>query len=162
MIVADEDLPVGTVLGPEHLRTVRTAVELVPAEAPTSAEQVVGRAITHPVPAGTPLLDPFLAGDGQPALPDGAVLMVVPVPDLLAPHLSPGTTIELLPIDPALGSSQGISAQVLEAATTATSTAALGSAGTGSTQILVAVDRSRSGELAHALGAGAVMVSVIG
>lgn len=162
VIVADEDLPVGTVLGPQHLRTVRTAADLVPAEAATSAERVLGRALTHPVPAGTPLLDPFLAGDGPPALPEGAVLMVVPVPDLLAPHLRPGTTIELLPIDPALDSPLAIAAQVIDAAPTAASTAALGGAGTGSTQILVAVDRSRSGELAHALGAGAVMVSVIG
>lgn len=162
VIVADEDLPAGTVLGPEHLRTVRTAEQLLPAEAPTAAEHVLGRATTHPVPAGAPLLDVFLSGEGQPSLPEGAVLMVVPIPDLLAPHLSPGTRVELLPADPALDSPGAITAQVVEAAPTTPSTVGLGGAGSGSTQILVAVDRASSGELAHALGAGTVMVAVIG
>lgn len=162
VIAADEDLPTGTVLGPEHLRTVRTAVQLAPAEAPSTAEQVLGRTTTHPVPAGTPLLDPFLSGDGQLDLPEGAALMVVPVPDLLAPHLSPGTDIELLTVGPSPDAVESITGQVVHAAPTAPSAVDLSGGGTGSTQILVAVDRSRSGELAHALGAGAVMVSVIG
>lgn len=162
VIVADDDLPAGTVLGPEHLRTVRTAAQLLPPEAPTTAEHVLGRATAHPVRAGTPLLDVLLSGEGQPSFPEGAVLMVVPIPDLLAAHLGPGTRIELLLADPTLDSPRGITAQVVDAGPTAASPAGLGGAGTGSNQILVAVDRSRSGELAHALGTGTVMVSVIG
>ncbi|WP_345078332.1 SAF domain-containing protein [Brachybacterium paraconglomeratum] len=162
VIVANEDLPVGTVLGPEHLRTVRTAVQLVPAEAPTKAEDVLGRTTALPVPAGTPLLDPYLSADGQPALPKGAVLMVVPVPDLLAPHLSPGTDIELLVASTSQDARKSIAAQVVRSVPTTAPDAALSGSGTGSSQILVAVGRSRAGELAHALGAGTLMVAVIG
>lgn len=162
VIVANQDLPVGTVIGPEHLRTVRIAAQLLPVDAVTSPEHLLGRTTISPVSAGSPLLDVLLSGGGQPYLPDGAVLMVVPIPELLAPHLSPGTRIELLPTDAVTGTSGGIIAQVIEAAAPGPSTVDLGGSGTGSTQILVSVDRAHSGELAHALGAGNVLVSVIG
>lgn len=162
VIVADDDLPAGTVLGPDHLRAVRTAAQLLPADAPTAPEQVLGRTTTSPVTAGTPLLDVLLSGDGPTVIPEGAVLMAVPVPELLAPHLNPGTRIELLPTDAFSETHGGITAQVVEAAAADSATVGLGSAGAGSTQILVAVDRSRSGELAHALAAGTVTVAMIG
>ena len=61
-LVVTEDLPAGTELLPEHLRTVRVAEELVPAEAPNAPEEV-SVATAHPLPpAGAPLLRTMLAG----------------------------------------------------------------------------------------------------
>ena len=88
-VVADQDLPAGTVLEAEHLRTVHVAEELLPVGAPSGPDEVIGQRTAHPLPAGAPLLPTALAAEEHPVLPAGMALMVVPVPGALAPHLSP-------------------------------------------------------------------------
>lgn len=157
VVVADEDLAAGTLLAPEHLRTIRIAPELVPPETLTAPEEVLGRTVARPLGAGSPFLPGLLEEPITALVPEGSVLMAVPVPEALAPHLAPGTRIELLSTDPT--AVVRVPAQVVELAGTAAGT--LGSA-PATAQVLVVVDRSRAGEVAHALGTGSVMVSVIG
>ena len=161
-LVVTEDLPAGTELLPEHLRTVRVAEELVPAEAPNAPEEVLGSATAHPLPAGTPLLPTMLAGHEETMLPKGTALMAVPVSEVLLPHLAPGSRVELFPMDPTAGARAGITAQVVEGVPHESSAVALGGSPGASPEILVAVPRAHAGELAHALSASAVAVSVIG
>lgn len=160
MVTAREDLAAGTVLGPEHLRTIRVAPELVPPQTPTAAEEVQGRTLSRPLSAGAPFLPGVLDTPGTKNLPAGTVLMAVPVPEVLAPRLSPGTRIELLSTDPTVHSA--VPAQVMELPAATTTAAALGSVAPSTVQMLVTVDHSRSREVAHALGGGTLTISVIG
>lgn len=161
-LVLTEDLPAGTVLAPEHLRAVRVAEQLAPAAAPRAPEEVLGLATAHPLPAGTALLPAMLAGQEQTAIPEGTALMAVPVPDVLLPHLTPGSRVELFPTDPTTGAGAGISALVVEDVPQGSPSGALAGTPGASPDILVAVSRAQAGELAHALGTGTVAVSVIG
>ena len=160
LVIAREDLAAGTVVAPEHLRTIRVAAELVPPHTPTSPEEVLGRTLSRPLGAGAPFHPGTLDTPGTGPLPAGTVLMAVPVPEALAPHLAPGTRIELLSTDPTVHAA--VPAQVVELPTTDTTAASLGAAAPSTVPVLVVVDRTRSREVAHALGAGTIMISVIG
>ncbi|ASK66816.1 hypothetical protein CFK39_14485 [Brachybacterium avium] len=170
VVVLDEELATGTVVTSAHLSTARIAEDLVPADAALDVEQVLGRTTRIPLSAGTPLLPGMLEASGTAAVPEGFVLMTVPVPRALVPHLPPGTRIELLPVgptvdptaDPTAFSSSGIAARVLEVVAPDPGVPALGSGSTGMAEALVTVERGQERELAHALGAGAVVVTVIG
>jgi len=161
VVVSATPLDAGTVLTSDHLRTVRVAPELVPEGASHQADQVLGRTLRHPLPAGSPLWGVLLEDPGRPSIPHGSVLMIVPVADVLAPHLRPGTRIELLSTDPTRFAGAGIPAEVVEVIEPGTPSVELGG-GEGTHQALVTVRRDRSGEVAHALGVGGVVVSVIG
>ena len=115
----------------------------------------------HPLPAGTPLL-PTMPPHEETMLPEGTALMAVPVSEVLLPHLAPGSRVELFPTDPTAGARAGITAQVVEGVPHESSGVALGGSPGASPEILVAVPRAHAGELAHALSASAVAVSVIG
>ncbi|MGP9537428.1 SAF domain-containing protein [Brachybacterium sp. AOP43-C2-M15] len=162
VVVVREPIPAGTELAPEHLRSVRVAAELVPDDAAVAPEDLLGRTTALPLTAGTPLLPGMLEGTADMAVPDGAVLMVVPVPDVLAPQLRPGRDLELLAPDPMTGGSGRVAAQLIALADDPEASGALGTAAPGTVPALVAVDRSRAGEVAHALGAASLVVAVIG
>lgn len=162
VVVAREQLPAGTELAPEHLRTVRIADQLVPDGAPASSQELLGRTTVIPLGAGAPLLPPVLAGPQSVTTPAGSVLMVVPVAEVLLPHLRPGIELELLLPDPVSGSIGRVPAQVIEVTDGDQGPDALGSGAPGTMAVLVAVERPRAGELAHALGAATVEVAVIG
>lgn len=162
VVVADAALAPGTVLAPTHLSTARIAEDLVPAGAALGIEQVLGRTTRIPLGTGTPLLAGMLVPSGAAAVPEGSVLMTVPVPQALVPHLPPGTRIELLPVDPTAFEGSGILARVLEVVASDSSSPALGSGSAGNAEVLVTVERGQARELAHALGSGAVVVTVIG
>lgn len=161
VVVSAMPLDAGTVLASDHLRTVRVAPELVPEGTPHQADQILGRTLRHSLPAGSPLWDALLEDPGGPSIPDGSVLMIVPVPDVLSPHLRPGTRIELLSTDPTRFAGSSVPAEVVEVIAPGSSSVELGG-GEGTPQAVVTVRRDRSGEVAHALGVGGVVVSVIG
>lgn len=162
VVVAREQIPAGTELAPEHLRTVRIADQLVPEDAPTGTQDLLGRTTAVPLVPGAPVLPAVLAGPQSVAVPAGSVLMVVPVAEVLLPHLRPGIELELLLPDPVSGHIGRVPAQVIEVAEDSQETDALGSGAAGTMAVLVAVERARAGELAHALGAATVEVAVIG
>lgn len=166
VVVVDAALAPGTVVTSAHLSTARIAEDLVPADAALDVRQVLGRTTRIPLSPGTPLLPGMLEASGAAAVPGGSVLMTVPVPRALVPHLPPGARIELLPVDsmadPTAGGGSGIPARILEVVAADATAPALGSGSTGRAEALVIVEQGPARELAHALGSGAVVVTVIG
>lgn len=163
VVVARADLPVGTVLGEEHLRTVRVADELIPPQAARSVQEVAGRSTAHPLARGTPVLPGLLEAEQAAAIPPGSVLMAIPVPRVLLPHLGPGTRIELLSADPVSGTALRVPATVVELSSSpGGATGTLASGPEGSATAIIALDRTRSGAVAQALGSAALTVSIIG
>ncbi|WP_434176931.1 SAF domain-containing protein [Brachybacterium conglomeratum] len=160
VVVAAEDLPTGTALEAEQMRTVEVASSLVPSGASTAVEDLVGERLAAPVAADGPILSGDLLATGEDSLPEGTALLAVPVPEVLLPHLRSGTRIELLMSDPVDGSATRIPAEI-RSLSPATGTGALGTGTDAGVQALVLVDRQRSGEVAHALGTSNVAVSVI-
>ena len=160
VVVAAEDLPTGTALEAEQMRTVEVASSLVPSGAATAVEDLVGERLAAPVAADGPILSGDLLATGEDPLPEGTALLAVPVPEVLLPHLRSGTRIELLMSDPVDGSATRIPAEI-RSLSPATGTGALGTGTDTGVQALVLVDRQRSGEVAHALGTSNVAVSVI-
>ncbi|MGO1979041.1 SAF domain-containing protein [Brachybacterium tyrofermentans] len=163
VVVTAVDLPAGTELSEHQLREVRIAAELVPTGAPTSQEDVVGRETALPLPAGAPVLPGVLTGGGPTELPEGFVLMAVPVPSALVPRLTPGVEIEILSTGPDLSSPERITARVVELPAAQPTGSSLVAPGAGaSTEMVVAVERTRSGDLAHSLHEGWMSISLIG
>lgn len=162
VVVLDAAIAPGTALTGSHLSTVRVAPELVPPGAVLEADRVLGRKALVPLDAGTPLLPGMLEDDGAAAIPAGSVLMVVPVPAALVPHLAAGTRIELLPGDPASVTGAPIPAQVLEVVPVPGDAPLLSAAGAGTAEVLITLERERARELAHTLGGATVVVTVIG
>ena len=160
-VVAAAELPAGTLLGPEDLRSVAVAPQLVPAGAVAQPEDLVGRTLRHPVGAGTALVPAMLEEPGAELIGAGRVLMAVPVPAVLLPHLRPGAEISLLPASSVEQAGAPIPARVVDMAADDQAASPLGT-GSGGPQVLVSVEASRSHELAHALTGGAVSISVIG
>lgn len=161
VLVADVEIPAGTVLEDEHLRTVRVSPQLRPAGTLQEAAALRGRTALTDIAPGTPLLPGLLSAEHEVAIPDGTVLMAVPVPESLVDHLHAGTGIELLPADPTLPASRAVRAQVVETVPATGGTGGLGAA-TSTAEVVAAVPRSQSGDVAHALATGTVMISVIG
>lgn len=162
VVVAADDLPTGTELDPEHLRTVEVASSLVPAGAASSAEDLEGERLARPVTEGGAILPSDIVGaDGLP-VPEGTALMAVPVPEVLLPHLSVGTRIELLMSDPVDGSSTRVPAEIRSLSEGTRTSGSPGVTPAAGPEALVLVERHSAGEVAHALGAGTVNVSVIG
>lgn len=165
VVVAAEDLAPGTTLQPSDLTTLRVAEELVPEAAAADASLLDGRVLSTAVPAGTVLLPGMLRDQSDAAPPEGAVLMLVPVPAALAEHLSPGTRIELLLPVGADGDTRA--REVLATVThiaqgDATDSPVTPLTSSDSLDVIVAVDRDASGQLAEALGTSTVSVAVIG
>jgi Flp pilus assembly protein CpaB len=162
VVVAAGDLPTGTELGPQHLRTVEVASSLVPSGASSSVGQLEGERLAGPVSEGGAVLPADLVGAEGPAIPEGTALVAVPVPEVLLPHLAAGTRIELLMNDPVDGTGSRIPAEIRSLSADATTSGSLASPGSTGTEALVLVERQSAGDVAHALGAGTVTVSVIG
>lgn len=163
VMVTALELPAGTTLQEHQLREVRIAAELVPVGTPTAREELVGRETVLSLPAGTPLLPGMLRGGGRTEVPEGFVLMAVPVPVLLASRLSPGAEIEILSTGPSPTSPERISARVVELPSAASAGSSIVAPGTpDSAEVLVAVERRRSGDLAHSLHEGWLSISLIG
>lgn len=163
VVVTALELPAGTELEEHQLREVRVAAELVPAGTPTTREELVGRETALSLPAGAPLLPGTLRGGGMAQVPEGFVLMAVPIPAVLASRLTPGAEIEILSSGPDSASPERLSARVVELANTPSAGSSIVAPGIGdSVEVLVAVERHRSGDLAHSLHEGWLSISLIG
>ncbi|APX31538.1 hypothetical protein BH708_01000 [Brachybacterium sp. P6-10-X1] len=162
VVAAADDLPAGTVLTDQHLRTVRVATELVPAGSSSTPKQLVGREIALDIPARTPLLPGLLIGDGAAAVPEGSALMALPVPAVLVPRLVPGAHLDVLTSGPDPASVAAVPAVVVELPDAGGTEDVLGQGTTGAAQVLVSVERPRAREVAHAMREGWVSVSIVG
>ncbi|MGP9845746.1 SAF domain-containing protein [Brachybacterium sp. 107] len=163
MVVTAVELPAGTELAAHQLREIRIAAELVPAGAPATREELVGRETALPLPAGAPVLPGVLTGGGAAEVPEGSVLMAVPIPAVLASRLTPGAEIEILSTGPDLGSPERIAARVVEVPAAQPTGSSIVAPGAGvPADVLVAVERHRSGDLAHSLHEGWLSISLIG
>ena len=101
--VAVTDLPIGTLLKPEHVRLVRWPEDALPPGYHATAAAVVGRGLTTPVRANEPLMDGKLAGQGEggglpPLIPDGMRALSVSVNQVVAVagFVIPGTRVDVL------------------------------------------------------------------
>ena len=162
VVVAAGDLPTGTELGPQHLRTVEVASSLVPGGASSSVAELEGERLAGPVAEGGAVLPADVVGAEGPAIPEGTALVAVPVPEVLLPHLAAGTRIELLMSDPVDGTGSRVPAEIRSLSADAATSGPPVSPGSSGTEALVLVERQSAGDVAHALGAWTVTVSVIG
>lgn len=162
VLVSAVELPAGTVLAAEHLEVRRVAAELVPVGARADPEELLGRRTALGLPPGTPLLPGMLEGSRTAVVPDGTALMAVPVPPVLTARLGPGTRIEILAGDPLTGERTSIPARVVELSSVESGGALPGGSTGDDQEVLVAVPIGRTGDLAHAVGQGAVAIAILG
>ncbi|MEE1649459.1 SAF domain-containing protein [Brachybacterium sp. J144] len=164
VLVLHRDAAAGEQLQREDLRTERLAVELVPAGALASVDELAGRETLIPLSAGTPLLEGMLEDRTDSTIvPEGSALLAVPAPAVLTPHLRAGARLELQTasaLDPA---PRGVPATVLEAPSEAVGMEAVTrSTSAGAVQVLVVLDRRDTARVASAVAEGSISVSVIG
>lgn len=163
VVVAASDLPAGTTLEADDLSSVRVAEDLAPPRSLDGPEQLRGHRTVVAVPAGTPLLPGMLEGETTAAVPEGHALMAISAPAVLAPHLAPGATIEVLSSTPQEGRTRSTRAQVVEVSPDEDGGgAAIGGGASNETVVLISVDPAGARELAHAHHEGWLMISVIG
>lgn len=164
VVVADVELPAGTVLDAHHLRSVRVAVDLVPPGAVSSAEGLVGQETAVRVPADSPVLTGALDGGELSAVADGSALMAVPVPAALAPLLIPGSQVEIIGSTPESAVPRRILAHVVEVPSDRDpETSSMLSSGTAApAQVLIAIDRDDAAVLARSSAEGWLSVALIG
>lgn len=98
MVVAARELPAGTTLAAEDVRTVRIGADVAPNHAPDREDAVLGQRTAVGVPAGTPLVPGVVHGVGiRPAVPPGLTLAAVRLADPgVARLLRPGDRVALL------------------------------------------------------------------
>ena len=152
VLVAAQDLPAGTVLADDDVRTARFAPGTVPAgafEGPATST-VLGRILAAPMVAGEPLLPVRLVGPDLAAAYSPRVALPVRLPDPgIAALLRVGDRIDLLATDPQVGGA-GRSAGSAGATTVATGvpvlalppadpTSALGATGLSGRLVVVGV-----------------------
>ena len=103
VVVAAQDLPVGTLLQAKHLKVARTNVSAVPQHAILKQESAQGRGVLYPVAANEVLLESKLAakdaGGGLPSMiPEGYRAVSVKVNEVVsvAGFVQPGTRVDVL------------------------------------------------------------------
>ena len=98
VVVAARQLPAGTTLAADDVRTVSMIAELAPRGAPSTEDEVLGRRTAVGVPAGTPLVPGVVHGDGiRPSVPPGLALAAVRLTDPgIARLLQPGDRVKIL------------------------------------------------------------------
>jgi pilus assembly protein CpaB len=84
VVVASRELAFGTVLSEDNIRAASWPIEIVPASATSSAQELVGRVVRTPIATGEPILEGKLAPVGVDRglpmrVPPGMRAMTVPV-----------------------------------------------------------------------------------
>ncbi len=164
VVVAADDLPIGTELTAADVTTATRHKSQIPEAALTRVGDVLGRTVVVPVLSGATLLaghiaDPERDGTGGVLAP-GTRAVRVPLGESLRPE--PGDVVDVLgTLEGSLGSSGETSAVVASGATvleveTSGEDAALGS-GLGAT-VLVTVDEAE--RVAYALAYGVVTIAL--
>lgn len=163
VVVASAELPIGTELELADLETVRVAGDLSPPRAATDPEHLTGRRTVTVVPAGAPVLPGMLEGEGIDVVPAGSSLMAIGAPAVLAAHLLPGTTIEILSATSGAVSTRHTRAQVVEVAVRDDGAmAGLAGPAAGEVVVLVTIDAAGARDLAHAMHEGWLAITIIG
>jgi hypothetical protein len=162
VLVAASDLPPGTVLAPADLQRVEVADSLVPADSTDAPEALMGLRLDGAVAEGE-VLAPGRLGDAaqEPAL-DGLAVLVVPIEPALLPRVAAGDDLALILSTTDPGRTRRIDAVVVEVpAAPAGQEAITGTASTEAREILVAVDPSRTGDIAHAVREGWLQAALV-
>lgn len=162
LMVTTADVPAGTTLTEEHLQPVEVAAQLVPAGAPATSQELVGRTTSLPLEAGTPVLPGMLEGATAPTLVPGQALLVVTAPSPLRDRLHPGTLLEIhhSTRDPARPGRTA--ATVVEVAPDAPGSPTAFGQSDSMLVVLVTVARADAGDIAHATREGWSSVSIVG
>lgn len=163
VVVAARDLDPAQPLTSADLTTVRVADQLVPPGAVSDPATLLGSRTALAIPAGTTLHPALMRGGGVTGPGSGEALMVVDAPAALAAHLATGTTLEILAPDPESGLARRVPARVIEVTDGSSAGAPIaGAGGAGTVELLVAVGREESDDLAAAQRGGWLTVSVVG
>jgi pilus assembly protein CpaB len=103
VVVAAHDLPVGSILGEEDLRTINWPDEVVPEGYARQIPDVIGRGVVQPMRTNEPVLMSKLfdrgAGGGLPILiPEGMRAVALRVDDVIsvAGFVTPGTRVDMM------------------------------------------------------------------
>lgn len=111
VVVAARDLPAGTVLGPEHLRTVDYASGTAPDGLLT---RPAGRSLAGPVRRGEPLTSTRVVQPGLLAEHPGLAAVPVRIPDpTTVSLLRVGDRVDLVAADPAAGHATPVATEAL-------------------------------------------------
>lgn len=120
VVVAAVDLTRSQRLMPHQLRVVPMPAPAVHPLALGDPERAVGRVLRWPLPAGAPLLEPYLAGDGamgvwaaQLEAGEGAIFVPAGPERALGGALEPGDVVDLLFVGDGHGDGDGGPAAVL-------------------------------------------------
>ena len=154
VVVAAGDLPTGTELGPQHLRTVEVASSLVPAGAASSEDELEGERLARPVTEGGAILPSDIVGAEVRPIPEGTALVAGARPRGAPAALAAGTRIELLMSDPVDGTGSRVPAEIRSLSADAATSGPPVSPGSSGTEALVLVERQSAGDVAHALARG--------
>lgn len=122
VVVADRDLPFGTLVAVEDIRTVEWPADAVPDGFSRSASDVVGRGLLGPVRRNEPMLSSKLALPGSGAglsinIPEGQRAMTFRVDDIVgvAGFIRPGHRVDVMvTVGPEAGGGQPTTKQVLQ------------------------------------------------
>lgn len=163
VVVAARDLDPAQPLTSADFATVRVADQLVPPGAVTDPAALLGSRTALAVPAGTALHPALMRGGAVNGPGSGEALMVVDAPAALAAHLTTGTALEILAPDPESGLARRVPARVIEVADGSPEGVPIAGTGSGGTvELLVAIDRAGTDDLAAAQSGGWLTVSVVG
>jgi Flp pilus assembly protein CpaB len=102
VVVASRDLAAGTVIEPDHVRSVGMPTAIVPAGTASDARQLVGETVAGPVRAGEPLTDRRVVADSLLAgYPAGSVAAPVRVTDAdVVALIQVGDRVDVYAADP--------------------------------------------------------------
>ncbi|MBK0332964.1 SAF domain-containing protein [Brachybacterium sp. MASK1Z-5] len=162
VLVAAHDLPAGTVIRSGDLRETEVADALVPDDSTSDPSHLEGLRVSRGVGAGEVLAPQRLREEAESPPLAGRGVVVVPVAPALLPHLAPGDELSLVVSTEMPGDTRRIDAMVVEVPADATATGPMGAvSSTDAVEILVAVDPSHTGEVAHAVREGWLEIAIM-
>lgn len=115
VVVAADDLPAGTVLGPAQLAVARLPAGAAPPGSMAAPDELIGRQLAGAVRAREPLTDVRLVGPGLTAgLPEGQVAAPVRLADLAVTGLvRTGDRVDVLATAPDAARAETVAARAL-------------------------------------------------
>lgn len=168
LVIAASDLPAGSLLSAQHLRTVSVAASAVPPDSFTAAAQLSGRRLATPLKRGSPLMQTSLVGTGllTGAPPGSVAVSVRPADPAIVALLAPGQLVDVVLAGPD-GQQPAGNPQVLAAHAPVLWTAPDGAspwpgATEGGAVVVLAAAADEAAALAAAAGAGHIHLILTG
>ena len=103
VIIAAGDIPSGTVLSSQNVKTVAWPLKVIPPKSASSLHEIEGRVVMVPIPQGNPVLFSMLAPEGTAAglsgiLPDGKRALTIKVDEVsgVGGFIHPGDHVDVL------------------------------------------------------------------